>query len=186
MAGDGTILVSYIDRDGQDLDFVHCDDVLCSTHQYAQAQRISLHDFGATNSLTIGPDGLGLAVGLDAVTGSLVVVHCSIANCGISTTRSLRMLSADASISRGADGLPMIATYAPGAGHLYSVHCGDALCSSGNTLVATDNGPNVGQAPALTVGVDGLPFVSYYDGNAHALKTTHCSSVFCAPYLSQR
>jgi hypothetical protein len=48
-----------------------------------------------------------------------------------------------------------------------------------NTIVTVDTAGDVGQYSSMTVGVDGLPIISYYDrGNAN-LKVLHCGNVLC-------
>jgi len=41
-------------------------------------------------------------------------------------------------------------------------------------------------APSMTVGTDGMPFVSYYDSSQAALKVAHCSNELCFPFWRRR
>jgi hypothetical protein len=109
-------------------------------------------------------------------------VHCASANCAAATITTLFVFATDASVAIGTDGLPIIVAYGNNA-VLYAVHCGDANCSGGNVIGAIDGDD---RAPAVTIGVDGLPFTTYWDANSQVLKMTHCSAEFCTPYLRRR
>jgi len=45
---------------------------------------------------------------------------------------------------------------------------------------------NVLEFTSITIGVDGLPIISYYDANNDDLKVARYSNAFCAPYFSRR
>jgi hypothetical protein len=44
----------------------------------------------------------------------------------------------------------------------------------------------VGWNTSITVGSDGLPFVSYRDVTGDAVKGLHCPNVFCVAHLRRR
>jgi len=44
----------------------------------------------------------------------------------------------------------------------------------------------VGFYPSITIGVDGMPVISYWDTNGQDLKVAHCSNPFCIPYWQRR
>ncbi len=50
----------------------------------------------------------------------------------------------------------------------------------GNTITTVDNVGDVGQYTSITIGVDGLPIISYADITVEALKVAHCNDVACA------
>jgi len=39
---------------------------------------------------------------------------------------------------------------------------------------------------SITIGSDGLPFVSYRDVSANRVVGLYCPNVFCVPYLRRR
>jgi len=50
----------------------------------------------------------------------------------------------------------------------------------GNVVTTVDDAGDVGQYTSITIGVDGLPIISYYDNTVEALKVAHCGDVACA------
>ena len=64
-------------------------------------------------------------------------------------------------------------------------HCFDVSCISA-TLATPDSAGSVGQYSSVTVGSDGLAFISYYDETNGDLKVAHCSNLFCVPYHRRR
>ncbi len=50
----------------------------------------------------------------------------------------------------------------------------------GNTVTTLDDVGDVGQYTSITIGVDGLPIISYADITVEALKVAHCNDVACA------
>ena len=61
-------------------------------------------------------------------------------------------------------------------------HCNDVLCADQNETITTveDEANIVGLYTSITIGVDGLPIISYSDITAEALKVAHCNDVACA------
>jgi hypothetical protein len=45
---------------------------------------------------------------------------------------------------------------------------------------------NVLEFTSITIGVDGLPIISYYDNTNLDLKVAKCSNALCAPYFRRR
>ena len=43
-----------------------------------------------------------------------------------------------------------------------------------------DSVGNVGDHTSITIGADGLPIISYYDGGNQNLKVAHCDDIACA------
>jgi hypothetical protein len=64
-------------------------------------------------------------------------------------------------------------------------HCSDAACTSAITTTVDSTG-KVGYYTSITVGVDGLPIISYMDNSNDDLKLTHCSNTLCTPYVRRR
>lgn len=120
-------------------------------------------------SITIGVDGLPVisyrrqtSVG-ETTVGDLHVIHCGDVACSANNT--ITQLDKQAgffsSIAIGGDGLPVIA-YLDGASvalGLKVAKCGNLECSSGNTVAVVHGRRST--APSITVGLDGLPVISY-------------------------
>jgi hypothetical protein len=48
-----------------------------------------------------------------------------------------------------------------------------------NTITTIDDGGSVDAWSSITIGVDGLPIVSYYEGTARSINVAHCSNLEC-------
>ena len=85
----------------------------------------------------------------------------------------------ETSIAIGSDGLPIV-SYRDGSDtNLKFVHCGVVDCSAGNVAVTLDSDVAIGFDSSLTIGVDGLPMISYHDGDDGDLEFVHCGNVGC-------
>jgi hypothetical protein len=96
------------------------------------------------------------------------------------TTADSGNVGHDTSITVGTDGLPVISYLDGGNGDLKVDHCGNASCSAGNTITTVDSAGLVGFYTSITVGMDGLPVISYYDGTNGDLKVAHCGNASCS------
>ncbi len=183
---DGLPLVSYFDSANADLKVAHCADAFCASVNATTLD--STGTVGLYTSLTVGSDGLGL-ISYRSVSGGLDVAHCSNLACSTATTQSVDagIKGEYSSITLGVDGLGVISYYdgAGGTQDLKVAHCADVLCDVA-TSVAVDTPGQVGWSTSITVGADGLPFVSYRDVGGGQVKGLHCPNVFCVPYLRRR
>jgi predicted regulator of Ras-like GTPase activity (Roadblock/LC7/MglB family) len=188
VGADGLPLVSYLDSTNGDLQVAHCADALCAASTTTAFDTGDNAGFYA--SLTIGADGLGLVSYRDATAGSLKVAHCDDVPC---TTATLSTVDANgiegeySAITLGIDGLGVI-SYRDGTGarqDLKVAHCANVACTTSST-VTVDTPGDVGWNTSITIGADGLPFVSYRDVGGSQVKGLHCPNVFCVPYLRRR
>ncbi len=87
----------------------------------------------------------------------------------------------------GADGLPVISYYDNTGANLdlKLAHCSNVACSAA-TWTVVDSAGTVGWNTSVTIGSDGLPFVSYRDISNNAVKSAHCPNAFCVGYLRRR
>ena len=81
------------------------------------------------------------------------------------------------SVTIGADGLGLISYYDATNADLKVAHCSDAACSSATITTLDSVFGTLGPYPSVTIGVDGLGLISYYDGK---LKVAHCDNVVCS------
>jgi hypothetical protein len=88
----------------------------------------------------------------------------------------------DNSMTIGTDGYPVIAYYDFTNSNLKFVKCTNASCSSFNAPIALDGTDftDQGKGISLTIGSDGLPVMSYYNGTALDLKTITCGNTACS------
>jgi hypothetical protein len=188
IGADGLPLISYLDNASQDLRVAHCADVACAT--VASNPFDTGDNSGFYTSITIGWDGLGLVSYRDATTSALKVAHCDNVACSAATVSTVDANGIEgefSSITVGADGLGVI-SYRDGTGaakDLKVAHCGNLTCTS-STFVVVDTPGDVGWSTSITVGSDGLPFVSYRDIDNDRVRGLHCPNVFCVPYLRRR
>jgi hypothetical protein len=54
-----------------------------------------------------------------------------------------------------------------------------AVAPTGNVSATLDSTGDVGEYTSVTIGVDGLPLISYFDDTNSALKVAHCSDPAC-------
>jgi hypothetical protein len=187
IGADGLPLVSYLDNASVDLKVAHCADGACASSTATTLD--STGNVGLYTSLTIGSDGLGLTSYRDGNTGALAVAHCNNLACssaGVSAVDSSVQAQFSA-ITLGTDGLGVISYYdgTGAAQDLRVAHCSNVACSA-SSYVAVDTPGQVGWNTSITVGSDGLPFVSYRDVTGNSVKGLHCPNVFCVAHLRRR
>jgi predicted regulator of Ras-like GTPase activity (Roadblock/LC7/MglB family) len=145
---------------------------------------ISLVDLGkfgdVYTSITIGTDGLPIISYHDLTEHYLKVAHCEDAQCASATVTTLDSTVSTGhftSIAIGSDGLPVIA-YSKGAllGTLIVAHCQNVQCTS----AVSRNIAFLSESPAITIGADGFPLISYHDDDGKGLKVAHCQDVYCS------
>jgi hypothetical protein len=171
-------LISYIGAG--ELKVAHCNDIAC-----ASATLATLDSDSRDTSVTIGADGLPLISYIG--TGDLKVAHCDDPACTSATMTTLdNARDYGTSVTISADGLGLISYYDEATDATLKVaHCNDLACTSA-TLTMLDSAGYVGWYTSVTIGVDGLPLISYYDASIGNLKVFHCGSTFCAPYFRRR
>ena len=188
IGADGLPLVSYLDNANGDLQVAHCADAACA------ASTTTAYDTGNNTgfytSLTIGSDGLGLVSYRDASASSLKAAHCDNLACTAATLSTVDGNGIEgeySAITLGVDGLGVISYY-DGNGakqDLKVAHCANVACTS-SSFVTVDTTGNVGWSTSITVGSDGLPFVSYRDVDNGLVRGLHCPNVFCVARLRRR
>jgi hypothetical protein len=180
---DGLPVISYYDYTNEDLKVAHCGNASCSSGNTTYSVDTG-GDVGGYNSIAIGTDGLPVISYYDATNGDLKVIHCGNASCSsgntITSVDTGGNMGSNTSITIGTDGLPVISYFDATFGDLKVAHCGNASCSSGNTTYSVDTVGGVGYDTSITIGTDGLPVISYYDGTNYDLKVAHCGNASCS------
>lgn len=191
---DGMGLISYQRADTGDLKVAHCNDPACTATSPTLSVLDSANDTGYSTALVIGADGRGLISYYDKTLGTLRIAHCNDTACTsaeLNTLDTVNMGTASpisTAITIGADGLGLIVYYDEANGLLKAAHCTDLQCSSAAISTIKTIPPLTGTMAVigLTIGVDGLPLVVYYDSTDTDLKIIHCANAFCAPYFGRR
>jgi hypothetical protein len=183
IGADGLPLISYFNGDYY-LDVAHCTDPACSSVTHSQ---LGYHGGDGQTSITIGADGLPIIS--YARTSSLNAVHCNDAACSSASETLVDSMNGGTiqktSITVGVDGLPVI-SYDLHIPHtifrLGFAHCSDLVCSSADISIL-DNAADV-RALSITIGADGLPLISYFDGENSDLKVAHCDDPACTSWAN--
>jgi len=84
------------------------------------------------------------------------------------------------SVTIGADGMPVISYYDDTNFDLKVAHCKDAACSNADRNIVDNNAGNANGDSSITIGADGMPVISYYEGDTRYLKVAHCKDMACA------
>ncbi len=183
IGADGLPLVSYYDNGANDdLKVLHCGDTTCSSGNTITTVD-SAGDVGLDTSVIIGMDGLPLVSYIDNTNDDLKILHCGNAACTSGNTSTpidaASSGGGSTSVNIGMDGLPVVSYYDSANGDLKVLHCGNATCTSGNITTTVLSLGNVGWFSSLTIGVDGLPLIGYYDYSDTNLKVLHCGNTTC-------
>ena len=126
------------------------------------------YTFGTGGTVwTSGNDGADSTLDadlLDGVQGSGYQARVS-GTCAVGS--SIRAINADGTVTCEAQGDPLHRSTPP----------------QGNSITTVDATDNVGEYTSITIGADGLPVVSYFDGGPlhYDLKVLHCGNAACTP-----
>lgn len=185
IGADGLGLISYYDWDNGDLVVFHCANTACTSG--SQTTLDSDDSVGAYSSITIGADGLGLISyqAFQAGSHSLKVFHCANADCSAGTATSVdSTIIQETAITMGADGLGLISYWDGINGDLKVFHCANTTCTSGVATTLDSSADDLGRVSSVTIGVDGLGLISYYDLTNENLKVFHCANTTCTSGIS--
>jgi hypothetical protein len=181
IGSDGLPVVAF-KAAGGGLRVIHCGNLSCSSRSGTTVAP----DGGDDPALAIGADGLAVISHYHPPTQSLRVTRCNDVACTSAATVTADDPANDvgrqSTIAIGTDGLPAIAHRDTTADALRVTHCGTVSCGSGNVSTNVYDVPeNVGLAPSIVIGRDGVPLISHLDGTNGRLLVTHCRNLLCAP-----
>ncbi|MEA3335705.1 MAG: hypothetical protein U9R25_07310 [Chloroflexota bacterium] len=167
---DGLGLISYYA--GGNLKVAHCNNTACTS-----ATLSNLGGGGEPTVLTLGADGLGL-IAFDGGL-SVYVAHCNNVACTSATVNQLFVYvgccgGAVHSVAIGEDGLGLVGF--SDSGELQIAHCDNLLCSDAS-FALIDSGS---WSSSITIGMDGLPLISYWDKGNRRVQVAHCMEQSCA------
>ena len=152
----------------------------------------SAGDVGFHTSITIGVDGNPVISYADGDPNfDLKLVHCTNPSCSTHDTPvtldSAGDVGLDTSITIGADGLPVISYGDLGFNRVIVAKCNDQSCVSSPVITIVGSAGSGGDYTSIAIGADGLPVISYQDGNPNFdLKITKCSNPYCIPNWIRR
>ncbi len=181
---DGLGIISYFNEDTDKLTVAHCENVLCT-----DATITPLDSASGQTSITVGGDGLAL-ISYARSQAALKTAHCENLACTSATITThigdIPNSGGQIHITTGADGLGLIAFDAPvqNGRELRVAHCQDAACAS--VAISTVDRGGVGGTQSITIGDDGLGFISYNAtlGNENGVKVAHCEDIACTSAIT--
>jgi uncharacterized repeat protein (TIGR01451 family) len=195
IGADGLPIISYYEELGEAeiIKVAHCSKIDCS--ETPTITTLAEVGYWTPGSIQVGADGLPLIVYYNYYDptndiGELKVAHCNDLACTSAshvTVDSAGDVGEDVSSAIGADGLPVISYLVHRPDYdLKVAHCLDAACSSANISVVDSDGL-VGYSPAIAIGKDSLPVISYIEiialgYNDITVKVAHCQNAACASY----
>jgi len=186
---DGFPVVSYLDSTNTALKVAHCTNTSCSTSTTTTVE--STGDVGEDTSITIGTDGFPVIsyrdnTSPDTIFNGLKVAHCGNASCSsgntITTLDSNGDVGRTSSITIGTDGFPVISHFTNTGFDLKVSHCTNTSCSTFDPPTFIDSTGSVGGQTSITIGIDGLPVISYQDFTNTDLKVAHCTNTSCSTF----
>ncbi|MBI2142078.1 hypothetical protein HYU15_01140, partial [Candidatus Woesearchaeota archaeon] len=176
IGSDGLPIISYAISGNGAVKVLHCGNTYCSSGN----NFTTLESSGQMTSIAIAPDGLPFIAFTDD-TGFVEFVKCSNVSCVSNNNNFTRssVYGQYPSIAIGSDGLPVISHYDYARDlDLIVTKCTDANCTQYmNTTVDTTG--DVGQYTSITMGLDRLPVISYYDNTNGDLKVAKCGNANC-------
>jgi hypothetical protein len=185
---DGYGLVSYYDKTNGNLKTLHCTNTTCSTYDAPNTIHYS-EDVGRYSSITLDNTGRGVISYIYHVSDSderLYMTRCANTQCSSASTHFVDYTGSSnagkrTAITIGDDGLPFIAYSDGDGGVIKTAHCSDATCSSA-VIQPLDTGASARHYPSVSIGMDGMPIISYYlAGSTDNLNIAHCSNALCIP-----
>ncbi len=119
--------------------------------------------------------------------GDLKAAKCGDSSCmpalaAVNTLDSGNLVGLFTSITLGIDGFPVISYLDFTGSNVKVAKCGDASCTAASTILNTAGSSVsvVGMRTSITIGMDGLPVVSYFDSADGCLKVAKCGDAACA------
>jgi hypothetical protein len=182
---DGQALVSHFDEATGSLRLLRCGNASCTAGGAGlYVDSAGANVVGKHSSIAIGTDGFAVISYFDDTAKTLKVAKCTNAGCTAPTITVVddppaNQVGAGTSIAVPADGRPVIAYHDATAGALKVARCANAACTGVATITTVDDVNVTGVSPAIAIGTDGLPVISYVDAVASTLKVARCNALAC-------
>jgi excisionase family DNA binding protein len=187
---DGTPLIAYGVSDATfDLFVRKCSNTSCTSAASPVTVDSTGNVGGEGLDMVIGADGLPFIAYRDTTNTNLKAVKCGNTDCssgntittidsGTGTGNSGGVIST----ALGVDGLPVVLSYEFVSGstvQIYVRKCTNITCST-STRSDIESGIYAGYGANITVGKDGLPFLTYQEYSTFDLRTVKCGNVYCS------
>jgi hypothetical protein len=171
----GNPIISYFDFTNTSLKVAACKNPTCT-----DSDNYTLDNTGYFTSITIGTNGYPIISYLDATNLDLKVAACNNPTCTTSTnttidSNSTGIVGQFTSIAIGTNGNPIISYTDATSDDLKVAACLNPTCTGStenerSTKSTIDSNGNVGLYTSMTIGANGHPVISYYDGTNQDLK----------------
>jgi len=139
---------------------------------------------GSGSDIAIGADGKPVIAYADSMANDLKVAKCLDVACTAAIVSlvhgSENALGGAISIAIGGDSYPVISYLDYTDGTLLVAKCNDEACRDGDETISVVDDGNVGSDSSITIGLDGLPVISYRDRVNGKLKVAHCNDAACS------
>ncbi len=183
IGADGLPIMSYHENGFDDLKVAKCANPACTSGTTVSAVDAT-GNVGNQSAIAVDSNNLATIAYHDTTNSDLKVARCSNTACSSSTLASVDITGVTGdfpAIALDASGIPVIAYEDSATVDLKIVKCGNATCTSGNTYNTVDSAGDVGTHNSIAIPADGLPVVSYADGNPNFdLKVLKCGNAACS------
>ena len=183
---DGLPIINYYDFTSRSLRSAKCNDIACVS---ADETIVSLHSSSGTvgqyASIAIDIEGFPIHAYVDSSDGELMFQSCGNTACnrgGFSSILDFGNFSGT-DIAVGTDGWPIVAYYDFSSDVYKVASCNDATCKDvAPTISILDDVAPFGGAPAIAIGRNGLPVISYVfrQSSVSYLRVAQCNDTACA------
>ena len=187
VGADGLPVVSYSDALANNLKFLKCGNVECSSGNILTT--VDEGSLGRYTSVTM-QGGLPFIAYYDAGNTNLKTVQCGDSACAAGNTfknvdtQGTVGYYLDVEAKNSSDGFPVISYYDETNKDVKVLKCADASCNpgtSGFTVTTVDAEDNVGQFSAIALDASDVPVIAYYDFTNRDLKILKCGDISCDP-----
>lgn len=193
ISADGKPVVAWYDSVDDNLAIARCANADCSDADVLRTLVDTPDDTGREAAMVLGVGGRPLVAYVNTTLHSLEFATCEVPSCTNVSVAAVdddpvNSLGTGADVALGADGMPVIVYLDTTADGVLVAKCVVEDCSAGTVLSVLDAQvpTTVGADPAIAIGVDGNPVISYFDEDDLALKVAHCSDPACAGAASVR
>lgn len=187
VSGNGKPVVAWYDTVDDNLAIARCANVDCSDADVLRMLVDTPDDTGREAALVLGAGGRPLVAYVNTSLHSLEFATCEVPSCTSVTVTGVdddpvNSLGTGADLALGADGMPVIVHLDTTADAVRVAKCAVEDCSAGTVLSVLDPQvpTSVGADPAIAIGIDGNPIISFFDEDDLALKVAHCNDPACA------
>ncbi len=186
VSANGRPIVAWYDSIDDNLVYARCPNPDCSGDDVLRTLDGSPEDTGRDVSMVVDANGLPRIAYVNTTQHSLQFAGCEVPAClDVAITEvdddPVNSVGTDTQMVLGNDGLPVIVYLDVTADAVLVAKCIDAACSPGAQISVLDAQvpTTIGVSPAIVIGTDGNPVISYFDEDILALEVAHCNDPAC-------